>query len=183
MSWEHFHQIYKVPNKYLKVNIEDLSVYGSSVYDSIMQFYVKPHSLLLQGDVGRGKTYLTFGLIKWLLRSIHVSDIKWFNATTLDERVGEEIKKYGSSSHFVNQLCEIDYLFIDDFGVEGSRERAERNYYQLLDRRLSDDKVTIISTNLSNTEILETFGSRIDSRLSQCTKIIFNGEDLRKKGL
>jgi hypothetical protein len=33
---------------------------------------------------------------------------------------------------------------------------------------------------LTDTEILKTFGSRIDSRLKQCVKLVFENEDLRK---
>ena len=119
-----------------------------------------------------------FTLIRGLLeQGCHRGDLRFINALILDEKVEEEAKRFGTAHHFVDNLCDNRFLFIDDFGIEKSRDRAERNYYHLLDKRLNNKQPTIISTNLKEEEILAVYGTRIESRLKMCRKIVFTGED------
>ncbi len=186
MSWKEFCERGAVPKNYKDCSLENLTKLTNSqstdFFKAALAFINDPIPLILQGDPGRGKTYFMFSLIRGVfeLRRAHSSFIRFMNAQDLDERVASEIKTYGSASHFISTLCDSQVLMIDDFGVEGSKERAERNYYSLLDKRLSNDMPMVISTNLSDEEILRIFGSRIDSRLKQCVKLVFDGPDLRK---
>jgi DNA replication protein DnaC len=185
MSWKEFIVNNSIAASYHDCSTDKLNIYNNSCanfYASAIQFLSKPKSLILQGLPGRGKTFFMLTLIKELLttarRPLH--EIRFINASDLDDRVSEEIRRYNSASYYLNSLIEVPFLFLDDFGVEGSKERAERNYYTILDKRLANRRPTVISTNLMDNEILTTFGSRIDSRLKQCVKLVFENEDLRK---
>lgn len=147
-----------------------------------IKFLTRPFSIKLYGDPGTGKTYFMLALIRDLLENKRLprSMIRFITAMELDDRVDEEFKKCGSASYFLQSLKDDAYLFVDDFGIEKSKDRAERNYYSLLDDRLANGKPTVITTNLKEEEILAIYGARIHSRLKQCITVHIKGEDQRK---
>lgn len=176
MSWGEFCQHNKVPAIYHSCSVSDLKQHKQHV----ATFLMRPFSMILIGETGRGKSYYMYCLIKGLLEKGYPRwDVRLIPALQLDDRVDEDYKKYGSARYFLDCLCDDRFLFIDDFGIERSRERAERNYYHLLDNRLANKKPTVITTNLLEEEILSIYGARIDSRLKQAMKLVFVGEDLR----
>lgn len=178
MNFSRFCQDKCIASSYLNCSINNLN--ESEPFAKL--FLKSPFPMKLYGEPGTGKTYFMLAIIKELLdnKRIHRGLIRFINAMSLDERVEEEIKKTGSASYFIQSLKEDGYLFIDDFGIEKSRERAERNYYALLDHRLANSQPTVLSTNLKEDEILNIYGSRIFSRLKQCITVHFKGPDLRK---
>lgn len=137
--------------------------------------------MILMGDSGRGKTYFLLTLIKELLetRDLPLAALRYINAADLEERVDAEVQQFRTARNFISSLCDVSLLFIDDFGVEKTLERAERNYYTITDKRLSYKRPTVFSTNLTNDEIFETYGPRIDSRLKHCERLYFTGHDMR----
>ncbi len=177
MSWQKFCEINIVPKQYLNCSIENLKQFKEDAID----FLNTPYPIILMGDAGRGKTYFLYSLIREILekKGVSLADMRYINAMKLEERVSTYVNMYKSASEFIDGLCEVHYLFIDDFGVEASIQKAERNYYTLTDIRLSNYLPTVFATNLTNEEILETYGARIDSRLKQCTRLKFTGKDLR----
>ncbi len=177
MSWIQFCEINYIPPHLFSCSIENLKQFQEEAFG----FLEKPYSMLLMGDCGRGKTYFLLALIHGLLeiKKLPLHLFRFFNASDLEERVDQEIQLYRSATYFLNTLRDVRFLFIDDFGVEKTRERAERNYYKITDTRLGEDKPTVFSTNLTDEEILNTYGARINSRLGNCTRLNFTGPDFR----
>lgn len=177
-SFSSFCQDNKVAKCYHDCNVKNLK----SLHPVAESFLEKGFPLMLYGDPGTGKTHFMMTIVRELLDThrIHRANLKFINAMDLDEKVDAEVKKYGSASYFINNLKDDFFLLIDDFGVEKSRERAERNYYSLFDDRLANQKPTIISTNLKEEEVLNIYGARIHSRLKQCVTLNVKGEDQRK---
>ncbi len=145
------------------------------------RFLRKPFSMILQGDAGRGKTYFLLTLVKEMLdqKKIPIHMIRFMKAMDLQERVENEVKEKGNANYFLETLKDVPYLFIDDVGVERSVEKAERNYYELLDARGGNSLPTVISTNLTDDEVLNNYGTRIYSRLHEFSRFICEGPDLR----
>ncbi len=141
-----------------------------------------PFSLILQGDAGRGKTYFLLTLVKELLdvKGFPRRILRFIKAMDLQDRVEAEIKEKGNADYFLQGLKEVKYLFIDDFGVERTVEKAERNYYELLDARIGNCLPTVISTNLTDDEVLNNYGTRIYSRLHEFSRFTYEGPDLRQ---
>jgi len=75
----------------------------------------------------------------------------------------------------------MDFLIIDDLGAEKSTEFSITTLYIILDRRIRELKTTIITTNLSMSQIEEHLGARIASRLSEMKNIKINMPDHRKR--
>lgn len=179
MSWQEFCDVQKVPKKFRKCCLEHIV----DKNEIIKGFLKSPtESLILYGEPGRGKTYFLYSMIHSLLEKSKCPRhyIRFFSGVDLEDRIRREVGEFKSCSCFIDTLVESEFLFIDDFGVASMSSEAERHYYRLLDLRLNNEMPTVISTNLDDAEILKMFGKRIQSRLKFCTRINFDGEDLRK---
>lgn len=178
MSFLRFCQDNKIAKCYHDCSLKNLK----ALQPIAEKFIDQAFPLKLYGDPGTGKTYFMLTLVKELLENkrIHRGMLRFINAMDLDDRVDEEFKRCGAAHYFIQSLKDDYYLFIDDFGIEKSKDRAERNYYSLLDDRLANQKPTIISTNLKEEEVLNIYGARIHSRLKQCITLHIKGEDQRK---
>jgi len=171
----------RVPVRYRNPQITEET--DLEAYEDIHNWLVKPQlNLLLLGAPGRGKTYATYYLIRELMKRTHNDprlDIRFFRSSDADQRMIEEVRENGTNRCFIHMLSDVRFLFLDDFGVESSSERMERNYYDLLDQRLSKEYPTVISTNVPLNKFEDLFGSRIASRLQEYVTVRFNKGDLR----
>jgi len=191
MSWKEFCLLpdengrTQVAKWYQEVDYRNLKIPqredGECYKEICKSFLKKPMNLVLTGQAGRGKTHFSYCLLRGLFDFCHVNlgDIRFFKSKALDDRILREINIYHSAASFLSSLAEVEYLFIDDFGIERDSERTNRDYYELLDARLYECKTTVISTNLSEEGIAEHFKGRIYSRLKEFIWMEFDGPDLR----
>ena len=137
-----------------------------------------PCNLVLYGQAGRGKTWFMHCLMHDLF--FQRKWIRFFKSKTLDDLIIENMKTYGSAQFLIQkQICDCEFLFLDDIGMERSTDRLERDFFEIIDTRLCTLLPTIISTNLDADKIEESYGSRINSRLKEYQWIKFSGDDLR----
>lgn len=141
-------------------------------------------NLLLAGDTGVGKTYLTQAMansfIQKELLTIFttatnlVNDFLKYHTTFNEEKLG-----------YFEPYIECDVLIIDDLGTESILKNITKEYLlNLINERKLKERFTIITTNLTNDGILERYGERIFSRLFdqlKCICIQFGNKDLRLK--
>lgn len=141
-------------------------------YDNIVSWLEdnNERGLLCIGNCGRGKTLITQKILPVLFRHYHRKIVNTVTATNLS-------KKF-------NELSELKIISIDDVGFEGiGNNYGEKHLYfaELVDLAEREDKMLIISTNLSVSEIREKYGERTIDRLRAITKpVLFTGESLRK---
>jgi len=178
-QWTEFCVINRIPPQYQEASLDSPTMAPPRVVAG-GEWIQAPASLLITGNVGRGKTYFMHALMKRLISLYGRGCLRFFKSKTLDDRLLECINDFGSTQWMMESLREIPYLFIDDFGVDRSTERLERDYYDLIDDRGSWERPTVISTNLQDAEIEAKYGARITSRLRRFKGIAFGGEDLRK---
>lgn len=179
MSWENFCELNKVGPRYQQVDFESDVLMPDEMRKGGIEWVNRPSSLILSGAAGRGKTHFLHCLIRSLLNRCDLSAIRLYKAKNIDDKLLLNFKEYGSSSHFIQHLVDIPALFIDDFGVERPTERMVRDIYEIIDGRYEWNRLTVITTNLSNADIKKTYGERIHSRLKEFRWIQFNGKDLR----
>jgi DNA replication protein DnaC len=148
------------------------------------------YNLVLTGPVGTGKTHLAAAVFKDRLDADGCSE--FISATALIRKFREKeakesvlLARYGdgaASDHTdeFDRGCET--LFIDDFGIEADRYASEI-FNEILDRRMTSDLMTVVTTNCTEHEILEWLGERGLSRLTyRCKWVALDGEDYRLKG-
>lgn len=179
MSWEDFCRINQVGHRFQNVHISKCDKISQEIVDQGIDWCQKPTSLLLHGAAGRGKTHLTYCLVREAIRRFGLGSVRWTKSKALDDRILQAFNQYGDTSYTIKSYIEPDILFIDDFGVDRSSERTERDYYELIDTRWEHMKPTVITTNLTPELLEEKYGSRIFSRLKDSKWIRFEGPDLR----
>ena len=80
----------------------------------------------------------------------------------------------------IASLQSVDFLLLDDLGVEKASEYVERALYQILDARCDSSwaadgriaKLLIITTNLSVRELAVRFGGRLWSRMTELSNFV-----------
>ena len=128
----------------------------------------KGKGLLLAGSCGRGKTLVATRILPLFFAERHLF-YNLFNSYELNSRQNEVFR------------CKI--LCIDDIGVENESVKygERRNVFtELIDSVEKKGKLLVVTTNLTQDEIVEKYGTRTLDRLFSCCKIVtFSGRSLR----
>ena len=92
-----------------------------------------------------------------------------------------ENERFGrSEGDTLSILIGADLLILDDLGSEFQTAFNESALYDIINSRINLDKPTIISTNLSVSELNGRYNERIVSRITGCFEPIpFLGKDIR----
>lgn len=137
-------------------------------------------SLFLYGETGLGKTHLSLAIageaIKKGFTVMYNSAQNIFN-----ELQKERFSKTDTNGAFEAMVLECDLLLIDDLGAEFITQFTTSALYNIINTRMNRLLPTIISTNLSLSEIEKTYSKRISSRIiGEYTVISFVGNDIRQ---
>ncbi len=142
-------------------------------------------NLLLSGSPGLGKTFLS-GCIAREVSSrgfsvVYDTAARLFAAFearrfTRDQEEGRQARD--DTRRYLN----CDLLILDDLGSEFTSPLAQATLYEVVDRRLVDDRRTVISTNLSGEQIAQRYTPQTASRLRGLYReLTFYGDDIRPK--
>ncbi|WP_295720444.1 ATP-binding protein [uncultured Oscillibacter sp.] len=139
-------------------------------------------SLLLTGDPGLGKTFLSAAIARV------VSGDGWSVVYDTAGRIFQrfEAQKFGreegdGASTDVERVLSCDLLILDDLGTEMTTSFVQSALYQLLNGRLLAGKSTVISTNLDPEELGRRYGAPLLSRLEGEYQLLpFVGTDIRR---
>lgn len=124
-------------------------------------------NLLMIGNVGVGKTYLTNCIAKELLASGH--SVIYFTSFKLFDTLAKYAFSSGDSKEELEAVHEdifsCDLLIIDDLGTEMTNTFVSSQLFVILNERNIRNKSTIISTNLSFEALSERYTERNFSRI------------------
>ncbi len=156
-------------------------VYASCT-DFVKTFKQKATNLLFYGDTGLGKTFLCNCIAKDVLdfghTVLYVTAPRMFKAIE-HHRFSEKTEE---SYEQMDMLFSVDLLIIDDLGSEFQTVVTGTELFDIINSRLIDKKSTVISTNLSLSDLQGSYSDRIVSRFFGCYKMIkFFGDDIRVK--
>lgn len=145
---------------------------------------VKTKNLILQGGTGIGKTYLVNAIANELtIKNFIVQNLSAFAFNNL-------VLKYHTcfdegKEFYLENLLDCDLLIVDDLGTENIFKNVTKEYlYLVVNERLLSNKPTIITTNMSPSDILDRYGERVFSRLmnkSNSRMLKLTGTDNRLK--
>lgn len=149
--------------------------------DFVRTFDTDFRNILLYGDTGVGKTFLTHCVAKELLDSSH--SVIYFTASQLfDIFAMKQFNKDSDAALDYEHIFDCDLLVIDDLGTEFSNSFTTSQLFVCLNERLLRKKSTIISTNLSLDDLNTMYSERVFSRItSGYTVLRMTGDDIRIK--
>lgn len=131
-------------------------------------------NILLLGNVGVGKTYLSNCMAKAILDSGH--SVIYFTAFQLFDVLAQYAFRSKDTSEYVtdvhDDIFDCDLLIIDDLGTENVNSFVISQLFLVLNERDMRKKSTIISTNLSLSMLAERYSERNVSRLFGKYKMI-----------
>ena len=140
-------------------------------------------NLLLHGPSGLGKTFLCSCIAKKVMDKgysvIYLSAPEFFGYfEKYHFHHSEDIVDYD----FLESLYDCDLLILDDLGTEVISSVTQSDLFQTINRRINEQKRTVISTNFSISQLSQVYSERITSRiLGEYEPLLFFGNDIRKR--
>ena len=141
-------------------------------------------SLLLQGGTGLGKTFLSACIARTVAergyRVAYESAAAAFNAfeTAKFQRFTEAGEQAAARTE---QYLGCDLMILDDLGTEMISAYSVSALYTLINTRLTREKTTIISTNLTDSDLARCYTPQILSRIEgEYMALPFVGRDIRQ---
>ena len=135
-------------------------------------------SLFFLGKTGLGKTFISSMIAKSLIEkgfNVVFDSINNFLTKAENEHFGR------SNGNTVETIINADLVILDDLGSEFSTPFNNSTLYNIINTRINMDVPTIVSTNLSLSELNEKYDDRIISRLTgMFTPYRFFGTDIRQ---
>lgn len=131
--------------------------------------------VVIIGPVGTGKTWAACAIMR------HIIDHR--RASARFHTMGDALVRMRPNGGLTaDELAAPDVLVLDDVGTERATEWAVEQMYQVFDRRWSEDRCTIVTSNMSTEDLREHLGPRAWSRLtgSDALVIRLSGPDLRR---
>ena len=142
-------------------------------------FHSKAGNLLFSGNTGLGKTFLSACIARTVADQGH--SVVYESASHLFQTL--EKARFESSEEnrrAAAKYSECDLLIVDDLGTELPGQFVTAALYTLVNDRLLESRPTIISTNLSEEDLLRRYNPQIASRLrGSYRRVAFVGEDIR----
>ena len=141
-------------------------------------------NILLYGNTGVGKTFLSNCIAKELLDSghtiIYLTSFQLFDL--LEKQAFSKDEEGITANNQLEYILDCDLLIIDDLGTELSNSFTNTKLFLVINERHLRTKSTIISTNLPIESIKANYSERIYSRITSdymCLKLF--GDDIRIK--
>jgi DNA replication protein DnaC len=136
-------------------------------------------NLLIYGDTGVGKTFLTHCIAKELLEQTF--SVIYFTASRLfDIFAKKQFDKDEAAALDYEHIYDCDLLIIDDLGTEFSNAFTTSQLFVCLNERLLRKKAVIISTNLSLDDLNTLYSERVFSRITSAYTVLrMTGDDIR----
>ena len=133
------------------------------------------------GTTGTGKTHLSTAIAKEVISKGY--DVLYDSAQNIISEFENDRfhSGYGQTEQGARKYMECDLLIIDDLGTEFVNQFTISCLYNLINTRLNKGLCTIISTNLSPSEMSGKYEGRIISRIigSDYRIMSFSGQDHR----
>lgn len=136
---------------------------------------------LLAGPVGRGKTYLAYGLLRRLATS--GQPITWQAGTASDFYAELRPRDKHNPEAVMATWRRADVVLLDDLGAAKLTEWAEEQTLRLINHRDENARTTILTTNVEPRQLKDAVGDRIASRLAEACRgavVVLDGPDRRR---
>lgn len=137
-------------------------------------------SLLFIGGTGLGKTFLANCIADAVISKGH--PVSYHRYIGLEMLLNEQMSfvRNEESAERYKLLNDAELLIIDDL-APARFESLAASVFEIIDTRQANNRSTLITTNLTPSEISAHFGERFHSRLQRYTTFTFLGKDVRSR--
>lgn len=122
-------------------------------------------NLLIMGNAGTGKTYLSSCIANRALergKTVYYQTayraFEYFEKNKFGKDGGEDV------AEIVQYIYDTDLLIIDDLGTEFLTQFTSAAFFDIINSRIISGKSTVISTNLGMDALSENYSQRVTSR-------------------
>ena len=156
-----------IKREYLSANLDDCGKWAEKYIDK---------SLFLYGVPGVGKTHIIIALLRH-----DVANNKPVAFTTVFDLLQKIKASFSQEAQIIEYYSNIQNLYVDDIGMERLTDWALPIILNIIDNRCGNQLRTIFTSNKSISELRETLGDRIVSRIIGICKepIELTGRDRR----
>lgn len=153
--------------KFYLQNIDQIKEHGMGLY---LQSHTK----------GSGKTRMMASIANELMQAYKMQ-VKFAVSTTILNEIKATYSDTAiSESQLLDQLCTVEVLCIDDFGMERVSDWVNEKYQHILNERYINEKITIYTSNLRLDEL--AYDARVTSRINERSYFIdFPEESVRER--
>ena len=182
-NFEHFNFDYYSSNYRDRLSGQNSRELATRAYQECMNFIhnfdTEHGNLLLFGNTGIGKTFLSHCIAKEVMDSLH--SVLYLTASEFfDALLEKALTRNDESCLLYEQIHQCDLLIIDDLETERNTDFVVSQLFVCLNDRILNRKSTIISTNLTLEEIKTNYTERTFSRISNHYKILrLAADDIR----
>lgn len=137
-------------------------------------------NILIYGETGLGKTFLTNCIAKEILDRGHT--VLYLSANELFDSVISSYKlaRKPESEYLYRYTFTCELLIIDDLGTELTNNFVLSQLFEIINQRQINGLSTLISTNLSMKQLRDTYTERIMSRIiADYTVFNIYGDNIR----
>lgn len=137
-------------------------------------------NILIYGETGLGKTFLTNCIAKELIDREHSVFYLSSNELFEDILAGYIMNRNTDYSQLYEFIFKCELLIIDDLGTELTNNFVLSQFFEIINKREISGKSTLISTNLSVKQLRDRYSERIMSRIVD-NYTVFNiyGDNIR----
>ena len=162
-------------------NMEFIFDVCSSYARKFGRFYFR--NLFLTGAPGLGKTFLSACIARTVSESgfsvVYDTAVNIFTRFE-EQKFARDRLEAGEAKDETRRYLGCDLLILDDLGSELSTPFVQSALYTLINTRLTADKRTVISSNLTMDQVRARYTPQIASRLEGEYRVLpFYGEDIR----
>ena len=140
-------------------------------------------NLFLTGDPGLGKTFLSACIARAVAENgfsvVYDTAVNLF-ARFEEQKFSKNVQEEREAKDETRRYLNCDLLILDDLGSELTTPPVQSALYTLVNTRLTQNRATVISTNLSMDGMRQRYNGQTASRLEGEYRVLrFFGEDIR----
>jgi DNA replication protein DnaC len=136
--------------------------------------------LLLYGPVGTGKTHLAAAIVRAAVEA--GSGAVFCRAADVYRALRDTFDGQQKEGSIIDRLTGAELLVLDDVAAGSLSDFERRTTLEIIDRRISAQLPSVVTTNWTVDEIARKMDERIASRLAGFTSVAFTGCDRRAGG-
>jgi DNA replication protein DnaC len=145
------------------------------------RFYVR--NMLMLGDPGLGKTFLSACIARTVAENgfsvVYDTAVNLFSKFE-EQKFSKDVQEGRAAQSETRRYLNCDLLILDDLGSEMTTPFVQSALYTVVNTRLTQEKATVISSNLSMDGIRARYAGQTASRLEGEYRVLrFFGEDIR----